>query len=255
MIMKRETRIHSCQLPARREIAVPGKKMPGHALVIITMMLGVMSHSMTAQDVKINNNMVIEADGTFRLDNSATVWNDLMVFPDATTKGGSNPPEWGTAFMRNAGGTSMGVYLWMFAPNQEEELHFTVQIPHDYKEGTALYPHVHWTTATGTPSGSNVVWGLEYTLIAVGGSFPNTTIITTNTLVSECGTPSGTAQHLISGFSSVSGAGIGISSVLVCRLFRATGDAADTFPNDVGLLGFDIHYEQDTQGSRNQWTK
>lgn len=219
------------------------------------MVLTLASHIATAQDVKINTNMVIEADGTPRLDNSATVWNDLMVFPDATTKGGSNPPEWGTTFMKNAGGTSKGVYLWMFAPNQEEELHFTVQIPHDYKLGSDIYPHVHWTTAVGTPSGTNVVWGLEYTLIAVGGSFPNTVTILSGTLIPECNPPSGTGQHLITPFSAISGTGLGISSVMVCRLFRAVGDPSDIFPNAVGLLGFDIHYEQDTQGSRDQWTK
>jgi len=223
--------------------------------IFIMLLLAFTSQLMTAQDVKINTNMVIEADGTFRLDNNATVWNDLMVFPDATTKGGSNPPEWGTAFKKNAGGTSQGVYLWMFSPSIEEELYFTVQIPHDYKVGSDLYPHVHWTTATGTPSGSNVVWGLEYTLVAVGGSFPNTVIITSNSLIPECGTPAAAGLHLITPFSPVSGAGLDISSVMVCRLFRAVGNASDTFSSSVGLLGFDIHYEQDTQGSREQWTK
>lgn len=232
-----------------------GRK-PGRCLCAMMMMMFVLiPHFTIAQDVKINTNMIIEADGTLRFDNAATVWNDLMVFPDATTKGGSNPPDWGTTFMKNAGGTSKGVFLWMFAPNQEEELHFTIQIPHDYKVGSDIYPHIHWTTAAGTPSGTNVVWGLEYTLIAVGGTFPNTVTILTNTLIPECGIPTGTGQHLISPFSPVSGTGLGISSVLVCRLFRAALGAADTFPNDVGLLGFDIHYEQDTQGSRDQWTK
>jgi hypothetical protein len=255
MIMKKEGMYHIRLSPAKRGVTSRGRMPYRYIRFIIIMLPAMMSQLMTAQDVKINTNMVVEADGTLRLDNDATVWNDLMVFPDATTKGGSNPPEWGTTFMKNGGGTSKGVYLWMFAPNQEEELHFTVQIPHDYKEGTDLHPHIHWTTVTGTPSGSNVVWGLEYTVVAVGGSFPNTVTIITGTLVPECGTPSGTGQHLISGFSPVSGAGLGISTILVCRLYRAAGNAADTFPNDVGLLGFDIHYEQDTQGSRDQWTK
>lgn len=236
-------------------ITAPGRIYRVLICTSVMIMLPLTSQLTRAQDVKINTNLVIEGDGTMRLDNDATVWNDLMVFPDATTKGGSNPPEWGTPFMKNAGGTSKGVYLWMFAPNQEEELHFTVQLPHDYKLGSDLHPHVHWTTAAGTPSGSNVVWGLEYTLISVGGSFPNTVTIKTSTLIPECTPPSGTGQHLVSEFSTVSGTGLGISSVLVCRLFRAAGDAADSFPNDVGLLGFDIHYEIDTQGSRDVWTK
>ena len=255
MTMGTQSQVHSRLIPVRRGAAACGRKLHRYVSVMITVWLAVTSQLITAQDVKINSNMVIEADGTLRLDNAATVWNDLMVFPDATTKGGSNPPVWGPAFKKNAAGTSQGVYLWMFSPTVEEALYITVQIPHDYKVGSDLHPHVHWTTATGTPSGSNVVWGLEYTLVAVGGTFPNTVIITSNTLIPECGTPTGTGQHLISPFSAVSGAGLGISSVIICRLFRAAGDAADTFPAAAGLLGFDIHYEQDTQGSRDEWTK
>jgi hypothetical protein len=238
----------------RRRDSISVKPRIGLLIIMLVFIPG-MSLKLAGQEVQINTNLVIEADGTFRLDNAATVWNDLMVFPDATTKGGSNPPEWGTTFMKNAGGTSKGVYLWMFAPNQEEELHFTVQIPHNYKEGTDLHPHIHWTTVTGTPSGSNVVWGLEYTVISVAGSFPFTQVLYTNSLISACNPPSGTGQHLISEFANISGTGLTISSIMVCRLFRATGNASDTFPNVVGFLGFDIHYEQDTQGSRDVWTK
>lgn len=253
--MKTEIMVPARLISRGNDTTVLSRRPENCIRITVIILLALVSQILTAQDVKINSNMVIEADGTMRLDNDATVWNDLMVFPDATTKGGSNPPEWGSVFKKNAGGTSQGVYLWMFSPTIEEELYITVQIPHDYKVGSDLHPHVHWTTATGTPSGSDVVWGIEYTIAAVGGTFPNTGILTSNTLVTECGTPSGTGQHLISPFSPVSGAGLGISSVLICRLFRVAGDAADTFPNTVGLLGFDIHYEQDTQGSREQWTK
>jgi len=236
------------------KVTCSGKPGKCFFIIIFILILGV-PHQLTGQEVQINTNMVVEADGTLRLDNAATVWNDLMVFPDATTKGGSNPPEWGTTFMRNAGGTSKGVYLWMFAPNQEEELHFTVQIPHNYKEGTDLQPHVHWTTATGIPSGSNVVWGLEYTVISVAESFPFTQVQYATSLIPACNPPVATGQHLISEFAGISGAGLRISSIIVCRLFRATDHASDTFTNDVGFLGFDLHYEQDTQGSREVWTK
>jgi len=220
------------------------------ALFFLSGIAGVIS----SQEVQINTNLVIESDGTVRMDNSATVWNDLMVYPDATTKGGSNPPEWGTMFKNNGAG-SMGVYLWMFAANQEEEMHFTVQLPHDYKIGSVLYPHVHWTTVTGTPSGTNVVWGIEYTVISVGGAFAGTTISKANSILPAIGSPTGTGQHLITVLGPISGTNLGISSVIICRLYRASGDPADTFSNNVGLLGFDIHYEQDTQGSRQQWIK
>ena len=226
----------------------------------LVFLLGLISTNFSfSQEVKINSNFAIESDGTMRLDNAATVWNDLMVYPDATTRGGSKTPVWGgqssTAFKKNSGGTSQGVFLWMFSASTEQEIYFCVQIPHCYKVGSAIYPHVHWTTITGTPSGTNVVWGLEYSVVAIGGSFPLTNIIYTNTVISQIGTPSGTGQHLINSFPSISGTGIGISTIMVCRLFRAVEDSNDTFSNEVGFLGFDIHYESDTQGSRSEFVK
>jgi hypothetical protein len=135
-----------------------------------------------AQEVKFNNNLVVETDGTLRMDGASTVWDDVMVFPDATTRGGSNPPVWGgaspSAFKKNGAGSSQGVFLWMFSDISEQELYFTLQIPHGYKVGSTLYPHVHWTTSSGTPTGTNVVWGLEYSVIAIGGNFPITSTIT-----------------------------------------------------------------------------
>ena len=224
-------------------------------------MLCIIGLALTAksQEVKINSNMVVESDGTIRMDNSATVWDDLMVYPDATSRGGSKSPVWGgsaaTAFKKNAAATSQGVFLWMFSASTEQEVYFTVQLPHSYKIGSAIYPHVHWTTATGTPSGTNVMWGFEYTVIAIGGTFPTTSILTSNSVIPPIGTPTGTGQHLITSFGSISGTNLGISTVLVCRLFRETGNASDTFGNEVGLLGFDIHYEKDTQGSREEFVK
>lgn len=226
-------------------------------LVVVSLMLSF--ESVIAQEVVINGDLVVESDGTLRMDNDATVWSDLMVYPDATSKGSSNAPVLGgvsiSAFKKNAAGTSQGVYLWMFSASTEQEMYFTVQLPHSYKVGSLLYPHVHWTTSTGTPSGTNVVWGLEYTVMAIGESFPNTSTLTSNSIIALIGTPSGTGQHIITALGTISGTNLGISSVLVCRLYRATGNANDTFGNEVGLLGFDIHYEKDTEGSRQEFIK
>lgn len=218
-----------------------------------------MSISVESQEVKINNNLVVESDGTFRLDNTATVWDDVMVFPDATNRGGSNAPLWGgqssSAFKKNASGTSQGVFLWMFSAGTEQELYFTLQIPHGYKVGSTLYPHVHWTTSAGTPSGTNVVWGLEYSVMAIGGNFGVTTTLLSNTTIAAIGTPSGTGQHLITSLGTIDGTNLGISTIMICRLYRATGNSNDTFSNEAGFLGFDIHIEKDTEGSRSEYSK
>jgi hypothetical protein len=211
------------------------------------------------QEVTINSNLKVESDGTLVYANAATVWGDLNVYPDATSRGSSNPPVWGgqaaTAFKKNAAGTSQGVFLWMFSATTEQELYFTIQLPHSYKHGSDLFPHVHWTTATGTPSSTNVTWGLEYSVISIGGNFPTTESLTSSTIISGIPTITGTGQHLITALGTISGTGMNISTVLVCRVYRAAANGTDTFANEAGFLGFDIHYEQDTQGSRSEFTK
>lgn len=201
------------------------------------------------------SHLSIEPDGTLVMKGKSTVFNDLMVFPDATSKGGSTTPTW-TLFKKNEAGNSQGVFLWMFSPTTEQEVYFTVQIPHSYKVGSDIYPHVHWTTTSETlPTGTNVVWGLEYTVMKIGGKFGNTTISTSNTVIPPIGTPTLTSQHLITSFPAILGNGIEISTILVCRLYRAVAEPNDTFGFSVGLLGFDIHYESDTQGSHTEFTK
>lgn len=232
-------------------------------ILILTILL--ITTFLSAQEVKINNNFVIEADGTIRMDNNATVWDDVMVYPDATSKGDSKIPTY-TKFKDNGSG-SQGVFFNMFSPNDEQELYFSVQLPHGYKVGSNIFPHVHWTTAvgtgvvpSGTPSGAtptktNVVWGLEYTVSAIGGTYSNTTILTNDTVISACTGILGPNRHLITSLGIISGTGLGISTVLVCRVFRKASDLNDSFADPAGLLGIDFHYEKDTEGSRTEFTK
>jgi hypothetical protein len=206
-----------------------------------------------AQEVKINSNLAVEADGTVRLDGDATVWDDLMVYPDATSRGSNNPPT----FTLLKSSASQGVWIWGFSNSTEQEVFFTVQIPHKYKQGSDLHPHVHWTTFDGNsaPTRTNVVWGLEYTVVKIGGTFGTTSTITGNTVIPGIASVSGTSQHLITSLGTISGTNLEISTVLVCRLFRKVADASDTYSSSAGLLGFDIHYEIDTEGSREEYVK
>lgn len=230
------------------------------SVIFIFLCIGVYNHT-EAQNVIIGtegtNNTTFESDGTMVFNGDATVFDDIMVFPDATNRGGSNGPVWGgqaSEYFRNNGSGSQGVFLWMFSKSSEQELYFSVQIPHSYKIGTTLYPHIHWTTKTGTPTGTDVVWGLEYTVVAIGGTFGNTTILTANSLIPGM-TPTGTGQHLITPLGTIPGTGLGISSVLICRVFRAAANGSDTFDNETGLLGIDFHFQKDTEGSRTDFTK
>jgi len=179
-----------------------------------------------------------ETDGTLELHGDATVWDDLRV-PVTTAKPGAVVPD----FAQFLAGGGLKTYLFD-GTARVEEIHFTVQMPHGYKVGTDIVPHVHWTP-TDTNVG-DVRWSLEYTWADITDTFPNS--ITLHTV----DTTSGTAwDHQLTNFSAIVGSGTtGISSMLVCRLYSDASHGDDSYEYDAALLEIDFHYELDTIGSR-----
>lgn len=182
-------------------------------------------------------------------------WDDIRVPISATKNGGSKDPGF-EVFKRDTAGTSQGVFIYWFDAAAEEELYFAVQMPHGWNR-TAISPHVHWTpktTADGTPAGQKVKWGLEYTWAEIGADYPVTQIITT-----DAHTPADAdvvaGRHYLSAFPDIepSASTDGISSMLICRIFRDATDATnDTYEHDAGLLEIDFHYQMDQMGSKQE---
>lgn len=176
-----------------------------------------------------------------------TRWDDLRITLDK----GSN-----SAALDYLNG-STGPQIWYFRNNQGvEAMSFTVQLPHSWKEGTDIFPHLHWTPRN-TGSG-NVEWNFEYTWVnydpVTQQVFPNHT---TETVVSTG--PFTARTHNISALTpsneGISGSGKKISSILVCRLWRNSSNSADTYGNDVGVLFVDFHFQVDSWGSRQEYIK
>jgi hypothetical protein len=190
----------------------------------------------------------IEADGSLSYEGTATRYDDLRVPVSSTTREGSKSPTM-TKFRETSEG-SQGVLLQFFHASNEQELYFVVQMPHGWKEGTDIYPHVHWTS-TSLMNGV-VVWGLEYTWSNHGGAFGDTTIITGDTTVNV---PSSANEMLITSLPTISGTDKTISSVLICRIFRDAANTSDSFTGEAGLIEIDFHYQIDSDGSREQLTK
>lgn len=195
-----------------------------------------------------------EADGTLLFTGDATVWDDLRVPMTATKTGGSKDPGFSVAFTNGAG--SQGVFTYFFDDTTEEELFFAVQLPHGWKEGTSILPHIHWFPKIDGAANATVSWGMEYTWANVDGTIGNTGIIYTNTTTAGDATLVA-SKHYMSAFSAITASGKTISSMLLCRLFRdATGAGlTDDYTGDAGLLEIDFHYEADTIGSRAATTK
>ena len=209
--------------------------------------------TVSGTDLHIGNNgagdyiSISLTDGTLTLVGEATVWDDIRV-------AGSNTRVGATAPTLAAFGPSGSLKVMHFESGHNDEVHFEIQMPHRWKEGTNIYPHVHWTpisTATG-----NVVWELEYTWISINGTFG-----APGNMASAATAAGGTAWvHKMTGLSEggnnyIDGTGKTISSMLVCRLHRNGNSGSDTLAADVAFLEFDIHYEVDSMGSKTYSTK
>jgi hypothetical protein len=190
--------------------------------------------------------------GPPQLSGQETVWDDLMI-PGFSVRVGAVAPDFEPGFVGDAS-------LYMLAFNgisTVEEVHFALQLPHCWKEGSTIYPHVHfvpWSTNTGDTNARVVRFSLDYTWASINGTFGSKGLFLMD---SDPFVPN-TSQwkHLLAkNATGISGAGHTISSMLVCRLFRDGADSVDTYPQDVGFLQFDIHFEVDSLGSDAEYAK
>lgn len=189
------------------------------------------------------DNTTVENDGTVVFNGAATTWEDLRVSINLRTSAG-NPPTL-TQF-----GTT-GLYVYAFSGSSgTDNIYFEVQLPHSWKEGSTIYPHVHWApNSNGT---GNVKWFLEYSWENIGATFPNSTT-TINSVEAAGGEQF--VHHMTNIGAGISGTGKNISSILLCHLYRDAGDSQDTYGDWAFLFGFDIHYEINTVGSRTTTSK
>ena len=193
------------------------------------------------------NNVTIETDGTLVFNNDATVWEDLMV-PGLSVGAGASAPDL-VAF-----GPSGNLQIYAFDGGSTlEQVYFSVQMQHSWKLGSTIKPHVHWTPTTA--GAGNVKWNFEYSWASFTGS-GSPTAFPAPTTISVVQAASGIAwAHQLSALPDIDGTGQGLSSMLVCRLYRNPADVQDTYASDAAFLQFDVHYEMDTVGSRQPTSK
>lgn len=204
------------------------------------------------------NYVQIDSDGSLTLQGSASCFEDIRVEPTVRGSGVTVP-----AFEKYfSSGSSNGCYLYSFADNhtaaQENEIFFTIQMPHARKSGSNIHLHVHWIPSIAG-SGS-VCWGLEYTMQAPGQVFGNTTFLyaSQSAMPVVQDNPLVQSKHYITEFADIvpDTNQNGLSSIIVGRLFRnSSNTGADTYTNKVGMLYIDCHIEVDSMGSREEYTK
>lgn len=204
--------------------------------------------SNTIRDITVGyggNTTTIDASGHMTMQGSGTVWDDLR-FPVTSLRVGAAAPPAFAKYLDNGAG-SAGVYGLMFDGGGEEQVWFTAQLPHSWKESSNIEAHVHWSATDGNAGW--VKWGVEYTVSQIGGNFPPTAIIYGS------GQVQGASGHVYTDIdpwidmSAISG----VSPMLVCRLFRDGGN--DSYGSDAALFEVDFHYELDSLGSNTESSK
>ena len=178
---------------------------------------------------------------------SEIVWDDVLVNSGLFQFRGTSDPTW-----RDWTVDSKTFRALFF--NSGDEIYFSIQLPHTYKEGMDIRPHVHWTDAGNgsSESGHTVAWKLDYTWANVHDNF------STSGTIDMTGTCSGSDDyHEVGAATSYpSGTGKEISSMLFCRLYRDSGDTwSGTGSSGPALLQFDFHIPISSDGSRQEWIK
>ena len=178
-----------------------------------------------------------------------TAWEDLRVPLERAKVAGANVPTYSK--YKDDGAGSGGVYVYSF--DDGDEIFFSVQIPHGWKEGSTIYPHIHWTPSGDASPSDNVGIGLEYAWADIDEDFP------ANTSDEQRDIPTGVNnadKHLFHDIpaAGIDGAGHTISSILSCRLYRQAA-LADNYAGSIWIFEFDVHYEKDTAGSQTAISK
>jgi len=181
------------------------------------------------------------------------VWDDMRIVPGAFEFAGSSDPT-----LEDWQPTGSGATLQVYKFRKNDQVFASIQIPHDYRIGSDLYFHIHWTPCDrgNEESGALVGWKIDYTIADIGGNFGATATVD---LSSAC---SGVDdKHEITDDVMVDGSGItNVSAMIMLRIYRSDTGADDTWagstaPQSPALLEFDIHYQKDTIGSLERLSK
>ena len=169
-------------------------------------------------------------------------WDDLR-FPAQAIETGANAPTWNSTY----GGLD-------FHNSNDNDIQCVAQMPHAWRQGTNIRPHIHWQVLPGAALGTAaVVWEFCYVWRNNGEVQGAQTCHT----ITVTPTASSTLALMITSFPELDGTGKNISSILDIKVSRlAASDPGDTLSGTkANLKEFDIHYLTDSFGSDKEYIK
>lgn len=172
------------------------------------------------------------------------VWDDLRA-PSAAI----NPP--GAA---SDPGVDPNDGMYVFDSTGVEVLFIQQQLPHGWKQGSNVRPHIHW--AKTSDAAGTVAWKLEYKLCAVGAVYPAAFTSLGIVSVPEQGLLS-TQAHVVTAWGDIdlSAYANTTSLMIFYKLSRVPTDLSDTYGADAKMFEFDTHYLRDCAGTIHEYIK
>lgn len=171
-------------------------------------------------------------------------WDDLRFPATGFNPAGSTAPP---AILTTNG-------LLSFAGNADNIIGGIAQMPHHWKEGTSISPHIHLVFPTAATA--NTRWLLEYNVANINADFTTDSVTYTSLPVITVANANNIARHVLAEFEDIPMTGKTMSCCVLWRLSRlAASDGADNDTNACSLLEFDLHYETDSPGSSLEYTK
>lgn len=170
-------------------------------------------------------------------------WLDMSGLFTAGTQPATNPPtltQWGTS----------GIYAWSFTTN--DQLFFSFKMPHSFKAGSAVWPHVHWAPSSAMADGETVVWVIEWMAAPLDPTTPvafdHASPVTSTLTFTSSGVTIADA-HLST--EALSGSTIPNSepgTMVMARVYRAAG----TYAGAIFGLSLNAHFQADRFGTKNK---
>jgi hypothetical protein len=170
------------------------------------------------------------------MNGNATVWDDISVDPMRVKQGATDKPLFVTDSV-----------AFKFIADSTEIIYGSVEMPHGWKIGSDLHPHVH---VLQTAANDTSWFALEYKWRDLGAATDDGwhyVILNSRQLAYS----SGNITQLTEGSTNVLGTGHTLSSVLIFKLKRLNAyGITNSFVYNIGF-----HYEIDAIGSRQELVK
>jgi hypothetical protein len=141
-----------------------------------------------------------------------------------------------------------GISLRRFIPGEMREAFAEFHIPHTWKPGTMMYPHVHFTILSA--AAGTVRWGFEYCFARTQRSNAFTRYQETTATIyleQEIAANSERTHFVVEAAQGqgIPGTDLEVDGMILCRVFRDGAHPNDTFEQDVFGITVDLHTEID----------